>query len=272
MEGNVAGKCDKCHKTIKSYNGLTGLHCRWCHTKVSRVLVPPLIRVTSRHFQLHNRCASQVSPDCRLGPYRTHVLPPTSICPTVLDRQRSMVREKCRDKVIRTTNSCVDIGPGSPGFQISPEPDCHPLLVFVNPKSGGRQGAKLYRKFLYHLNPRQVYNLANGGPKAGLSMFRDVENVIIVVCGGDGTVGWVLESLGKTCSHWDIANWQLTTTHAHIAHHLKCTSLLNSLRLSMMIFVRSQEFNLHLWHRSRCSQSPCKVQPCRSDNSNIGVK
>ena len=175
VEGNTVGKCYRCRKQIKSYNGITGLHCRWCH------------------LTLHNRCASHVNPDCNLGVNRVHVLPPVAICPTVLDRQHSVAKEKHSQRS-KNSDSLV---PGPSSFQITPLEGTHPLLVFVNPKSGGRQGSKILRKCQYLLNPRQVYNLASGGPKQGLLMFREVPNVRIIVCGGDGTVGWVLDALGK---------------------------------------------------------------------------
>eukprot|EP00094_Tigriopus_californicus_P006447 TCALIF_06209-PA protein Name:"Similar to Dgkb Diacylglycerol kinase beta (Mus musculus)" AED:0.10 eAED:0.12 QI:0/0.77/0.78/0.89/0.94/0.94/19/1036/903 len=186
VEGNPPGKCSKCKKQIKSYNGIAGLHCRWCH------------------LTLHNRCASHVNPECKLGVNRVHILPPISICPTVLDRQRSMSREKQSNKSgsqskLSRSESTAEALTGAGSFQITPLDGTKPLLVFVNPKSGGRQGAKILRKCQYLLNPRQVYNLSKGGPNSGLQMFREVPNVRIIVCGGDGTVGWVLDALDR-CS------------------------------------------------------------------------
>uniref|UniRef100_H2Z7Y3 Diacylglycerol kinase n=1 Tax=Ciona savignyi TaxID=51511 RepID=H2Z7Y3_CIOSA len=166
VEGNNAGPCDKCKKPIKCYQGLTGLHCRWCQATY------------------HNKCASHISAECDMGKMRAHTLPPSCICPGLLVT-----------KFMKRMNSMTWDGQG---LQISPLPGTHPVLVFINPKSGGKQGVRLLRKMQSLLNPRQVYNLSQGGPMPGLNFFHDVEGFRVLCCGGDGTVGWILDCIDKS--------------------------------------------------------------------------
>ena len=87
--------------------------------------------------------------------------------------------------------------------------DAMPLLVFVNSRSGGQTGRHLLEAMRQNLNPLQVVDLHKTGPAPALKLFASVPNVRILVCGGDGTVGWILQALD------DLAQEDLDAKMAH---------------------------------------------------------
>ncbi|KAJ8348780.1 hypothetical protein SKAU_G00273690 [Synaphobranchus kaupii] len=122
---------------------------------------------------VHNGCKEHVGKRCPLGQFKVSIISPPAL-------------------------NSID----SDGFWKAANPSCSsPLLVLVNSKSGDNQGVKFLRKFKQLLNPAQVFDLMNGGPQQGLRLFQKFATFRILVCGGDGSVGWVLSELDKLGLH-----------------------------------------------------------------------
>uniref|UniRef100_A0A667ZI79 Diacylglycerol kinase n=1 Tax=Myripristis murdjan TaxID=586833 RepID=A0A667ZI79_9TELE len=145
----------------------------------------------------------QIEECCSLGAHAAVIVPPTWIIR--VRRLQSSLKSSKKKK--RTSLKCsksskkgteIQDGRWKP-FLVKPLPSqlMKPLLVFVNPKSGGNQGAKIIQSFMWYLNPRQVFDLTKGGPREGLELYAKVPNLRILACGGDGTVGWVLSVLDQ---------------------------------------------------------------------------
>lgn len=60
---------------------------------------------------------------------------------------------------------------------------------------------KFLRRFKQLLNPAQVFDLISTGPRLGLKLFRHFDPFRILVCSGDGSVGWVLSEIDKLDMH-----------------------------------------------------------------------
>lgn len=96
--------------------------------------------------------------------------------------------------------------PDSGGYILGDEfvgSSCTPLLVFVNSRSGSQQGDLLITQFRRLLNPIQIWDLASGGPEKVLKSFSVLSRFQVLVCGGDGTVSWIISALEKM----DLKRW-----------------------------------------------------------------
>uniref|UniRef100_A0A7N4Q1D7 Diacylglycerol kinase n=1 Tax=Sarcophilus harrisii TaxID=9305 RepID=A0A7N4Q1D7_SARHA len=179
------GKCRHCGKVSPAGCPLwrpPGLLQRLYHNKVSCFMI------------------QQIEEPCSLGAHAAVVIPPTWILRARRPQNPLKVSKKKKRTSFKRKSSKKgpEEGRWKP-FIIKPTPSplMKPLLVFVNPKSGGNQGSKIIQSFLWYLNPRQVFDLSQGGPKEALEMYRKVHNLRILACGGDGTVGWILSTLDQ---------------------------------------------------------------------------
>ncbi|XP_054729510.1 eye-specific diacylglycerol kinase isoform X3 [Anastrepha obliqua] len=191
------GKCKQCGKAVQGKlfgsKEIVALSCAWCHEVY------------------HNKesCFNQakIGEECLLGNYAPIIVPPSWIVKlptkgnfkssirvnnkanvTIAGGKKKGMSKRQKQKEEKKEPRAFIVKP-------IPSPDVIPVIVFINPKSGGNQGVKLLGKFQHLLNPRQVFDLTQGGPKMGLELFRKAPNLRVLACGGDGTVGWVLSVL-----------------------------------------------------------------------------
>uniref|UniRef100_A0A673K766 diacylglycerol kinase (ATP) n=1 Tax=Sinocyclocheilus rhinocerous TaxID=307959 RepID=A0A673K766_9TELE len=162
VRGNVplASYCAKCKQQCGTQPKLCDYRCVWCQTTV------------------HDDCLSSLNDDlCDLGEFRSVIIPPYYLY------QVNKLRRRHPDEYSKLAAGC-----GS-GWT--------PVLVLANTRSGNNMGEVLLGEFRTLLNPMQVFDLSELPPSKALQLCTLLPpgSVHVLVCGGDGTVGWVLDAI-----------------------------------------------------------------------------
>lgn len=131
-------------------------------------------------------------------------------------RKKISMPQHLRLAILRAIKA-KDVGVGVGSVDIlaagGAEPPESPLVVFINSRSGGRHGPELMERLQQLMGEEQVFDLKEVKPKEfvqyGLACLEQLaslgdscaketrEKLRVVVAGGDGTVGWILGSLGE---------------------------------------------------------------------------
>ncbi|XP_055533315.1 diacylglycerol kinase epsilon [Wyeomyia smithii] len=163
VKGNLplGSECCVCSEDVdQSETGLFGQRCAWCQRAA------------------HDKCFSEVATSlCDFGEFKSMIFPPKCVLAS---------RSKGALKVHLT------------GI-IPPEwkDQWKPLIVVANSKSGSSGASEITAPLRGMLHPLQVLELESHGPQEALqwALFAAPATSRILVAGGDGTVGWVLNTI-----------------------------------------------------------------------------
>ncbi|MFT7804117.1 diacylglycerol kinase epsilon, partial [Arapaima gigas] len=165
VRGNVplCSYCAVCKQQCGTQPRLCDLRrvCIWCQTTV------------------HDDCKPSLEDGgrCDLGEFRSLIIPPHYL------HHVNKLRRRHPDEYRKLAALC-----GS-GWT--------PVLVLANTRSGNNMAEDLLGEFRMLLNPVQVFDLTKIPPGRALQLCTLLPPGIarVLVCGGDGTVGWVLDAI-----------------------------------------------------------------------------
>lgn len=117
--------------------------------------------------------------DCDFGEFRNLIIPPSYLLAV---KQMKKSKNTDYEKFISSLGK-----------------DWTPLIVLANTRSGNNMGEVLVGEFKGLLNPVQVFDLSKTSPFKALQLctLLPPNSAKVLVCGGDGTVGWVLDAVDE---------------------------------------------------------------------------
>ena len=182
VRGNLPlpSTCFVCGEECIDTGKLLDYRCCWCQRTVHEANDDDSGR------NCHSLVAKQ---ECDFGKWASFILPPFAI------KVKKIWSHGMRQTVV---DSLTDF---------SPRLGWTPLIVIANRKSGDNEGDKILRLFRLILNPAQVIDLDTASLENGLEWCRLVNQyfpetrVRVLVAGGDGTVGWVLNTIDQLKLH-----------------------------------------------------------------------
>ncbi|PQQ00752.1 diacylglycerol kinase 2 [Prunus yedoensis var. nudiflora] len=165
-------------------------HCLWCQRLI--------------HVRCHNKMAKECGDACDFD----------EMIPSPVRRQYRRKRRHCKHGNGQSANGnlatdapveCVFNGftrmkksRSEKNFDYLNKDDKALIVKGNHNGSGGQNGASLRRRLNMLLNPVQVFELSSSqGPEVGLELFNHVQYFRVLVCGGDGTVAWVLDAIER---------------------------------------------------------------------------
>ncbi|GAB6025880.1 hypothetical protein CHUAL_011855 [Chamberlinius hualienensis] len=166
VKGNLelGSLCSVCCKDCGMDEGLSDYRCCWCGRNV------------------HENCRKDLpdSGNCDLGAYKDFIVPPNCV------KLKAVGWKGRRRFVVKEVKP-----PVSDAWS--------PLIVIANRKSGNNDGQRILQVFRSILNPVQVIDLYELPLEVALEWCHLISDHVcrIIVGGGDGTIGWVLNTIDK---------------------------------------------------------------------------